>query len=141
MKARLSIAAVRATHFCLWGSRVPAQNISTLFSQSEDGAVYPRMNGSKISIYQHHPYYRTATPDTPITIATRIIYLASTSDDTLVTLNLPHHQRTRSGLKNLDNSSRETGHSSLSTKLAFIMCAYFGVSRYHIKKSSLILPC
>jgi hypothetical protein len=38
VKARLSIAAVRATHLCLRGSRVPAHNISTRFSQWEDGA-------------------------------------------------------------------------------------------------------
>ena len=37
-KARLSIAAIRATHLCLRDSRVPAQNISTRFSQWEDGA-------------------------------------------------------------------------------------------------------
>jgi hypothetical protein len=38
VKARLSIAAVRATHLCLRGSRVPAHNISARFSQWEDGA-------------------------------------------------------------------------------------------------------
>ena len=39
VKARLSIAAVRATHLCLRGSRVPAaHNISNRFSQWEDGA-------------------------------------------------------------------------------------------------------
>jgi hypothetical protein len=38
VKARLSMAAVRATHLCLRGSRVPAHNISTRFSQWEDGA-------------------------------------------------------------------------------------------------------
>jgi hypothetical protein len=38
VKARLSTAAVRATHLCLRGSRVPAHNISTRFSQWEDGA-------------------------------------------------------------------------------------------------------
>jgi hypothetical protein len=38
VKARLSMVAVRATHLCLRGSRVPAHNISTRFSQWEDGA-------------------------------------------------------------------------------------------------------
>jgi hypothetical protein len=38
VKARLSMAAVRATHLCLRGSRVPAHNISTRFLQWEDGA-------------------------------------------------------------------------------------------------------
>jgi hypothetical protein len=38
VKARLSAAAVRATHLCLRGSRVPAHNISTRFSQWEDAA-------------------------------------------------------------------------------------------------------
>ena len=38
VKARLSIAAVRATHLCLRGSRVPAHQISTRFPQWEDGA-------------------------------------------------------------------------------------------------------
>jgi hypothetical protein len=38
VKARLSIAAVRATHLCLRGSRVPAHNVSTRFSKWEDGA-------------------------------------------------------------------------------------------------------
>jgi hypothetical protein len=35
VKARLSTAAVRATHLCLRGSRIPAHNISTRFSQWE----------------------------------------------------------------------------------------------------------
>jgi hypothetical protein len=38
VKARLSIAAVRATHLCLRGSRVPAHNISIRFLRWEDGA-------------------------------------------------------------------------------------------------------
>jgi predicted alpha/beta-fold hydrolase len=39
VKARLSTAAaVRATHLCLRRSRVPVHNISTGFSQWEDGA-------------------------------------------------------------------------------------------------------
>ena len=38
VKARLSIAAVRATHLCLRGSRIPASKISTRFPQWEDGA-------------------------------------------------------------------------------------------------------
>jgi hypothetical protein len=39
VKARLSTAAVRATCVCLRGSRVPtAHNVSTQFSQREDGA-------------------------------------------------------------------------------------------------------
>jgi hypothetical protein len=38
VKATLSMAAVRATHLCLRGSRVPAHNISTRFWQWEDGA-------------------------------------------------------------------------------------------------------
>jgi hypothetical protein len=38
VKAWLSTAAVRATHLCLHGSRVPAHNISTRFLQWEDGA-------------------------------------------------------------------------------------------------------
>jgi len=38
VKARLRTAAVRAVHLCLHGSRVPAHQISTQFSQWEDGA-------------------------------------------------------------------------------------------------------
>ena len=38
VKARLSTAAVRATHLCLRGSRAPASKISTRFPQWEDGA-------------------------------------------------------------------------------------------------------
>ena len=38
VKARLSVAALRVTHLCLRGSRVPTQNISNRFSQWEDGA-------------------------------------------------------------------------------------------------------
>jgi hypothetical protein len=38
VKARLSTAAVRATHLCLRGSGVPSHNISTQFLQWEDGA-------------------------------------------------------------------------------------------------------
>jgi hypothetical protein len=38
VKARLSIAIIRATHLCLHGSRIPTSKISTKFPQWEDGA-------------------------------------------------------------------------------------------------------
>jgi hypothetical protein len=45
VKARLSIAAVCATHLCLRGSRVPAHNISTRFFTGKMELVWPCMNG------------------------------------------------------------------------------------------------
>ena len=38
LNTRFSIAAVRATHMCLRGSRIPADKMSTRIPQWEDGA-------------------------------------------------------------------------------------------------------
>jgi hypothetical protein len=42
VKARLSIAIVRATHLCLRGSRIPAHKMSNKFPLWEDGAGLAR---------------------------------------------------------------------------------------------------